>query len=106
MLLGPKKRTLLVMDNNGAFNTKFSPRMRQRLEAPLRQVERISATLYRRLVGLSAEDIRAELALDLVGQTLLSDVQVAAVLERRDQVVEQVDALKRVHGHDAVLCFP
>lgn len=106
VFFGPDRRTLLIMDNNAAFQTAFSARIRERLEAPLAQVERFSATLYRRLVGLGAEDIRAELAQDPAGAALLSDEQIAGVLERRDEVVARIEDLAARHGHDAVLCFP
>ncbi len=103
---GPDGRTLILLDNNAAFGTEFSDRLRRRLEAPLVQVERFSATLYHRLIGLSAEDIEAELAADPTGVDLLTGEQIARVLERRDQVLQRIEALADRHGHDAVLCFP
>lgn len=106
LLFGPDRETLLAMDNNGAFNTEFSPRMQERLEAPLLQVERFSAALYRRLRDLTAERIRAELARDAEGDGVLRQAQIDAVLARRDRVVARIEALEREHGHDAVLCFP
>lgn len=98
--------TLLVMDNNAGFGTTFSPRVQERLDAPLAQVERFSALFFRRLIGLNAEDIRAELAQDPQGESLLTDEQLAAVLERRDNLVRRIERLSERHGHDAVLCFP
>jgi hypothetical protein len=106
MLYGPDRRTLLLMDNNAAFNTEFSQHLEERLSAPLSQVERFSATLYHRLVGLRAEDIEAELASDPTGSDLLTAQQIAAVLTRRDDVLRRIESLSDRHGHDAVLCFP
>jgi hypothetical protein len=103
---GPDRRTLLAMDNNASFQTVFSPRIHERLEGPLAQVERFSAVLYRRLIGLNADDLRAELSQDPAGASLLTDEQIAGVLERRDVVVARIERLAARHGHDAVLCFP
>jgi hypothetical protein len=106
LLFGPDHQTLLAMDNNGAFNAELSPRLQERLEAPLLQIERFSAALYWRLRGLTAESIRAELARDPEGGGVLNQAQIDAVLVRRDRVVARIEALEREHGHDAVLCFP
>lgn len=106
VLIGPDERTLLVMDNNAAFNVRLSEGPLSHLEAPLSQVERWSAGLYRRLVALSAEDLRAELAEDPEGGELLSEAQVEALLRRRDRVVERIEGQVAAHGRDEVLCFP
>ncbi len=106
VLLGPDGETLLIMDNNAAFNTHFSEQLRRHLDAPLAQVERFSAGLYRRLVGLDGDTIRAELALDPGAAHVLDDAQIAGILERRDDIIARIEALERDHGHDAVLCFP
>jgi hypothetical protein len=97
---------LLIMDNNAGFGTRFSEPIARRLQAPLDQVERFSATLYRRLMGLRREDFRAELAEDPAGVTLLTADQITAVLQRRQQVVTRIQALVRQYHHDQVLCFP
>jgi hypothetical protein len=106
VLFGPDETTLLIMDNNAAFNVEFSERLRERLDAPLNQVERYSASMYRRLLGLSEADYRAELAQDSRGDQLLTDEQMDAIFVRRDEVVERIEALTHEHGHDEVLCFP
>lgn len=106
VLYGPRRKTLLIMDNNGAFGVKFSDSVWKRLETPLLQVERYSASLYRRLVGLREEDFREELTLDPSGDSLLTDRQFELVFSRRDAVVKRIETLAREHGHDAVLCFP
>lgn len=106
VLFGSDNSTLLIMDNNAAFNTEFSERLRERLDAPLLQVERFSAALYRRLIGLSAEDIRDELAQETDGDGLLTEEQIDAVMIRRREIIARIDALIEEHGHDEVLCFP
>jgi len=98
--------TLLVMDNNAGFGTTFSPRIQERLDAPIAQVERYSAVFYRRLVGLNEADIRTELSHDPSGETLLTDAQISGVLDRRETLIRRIETLAERHGHDAVLCFP
>lgn len=105
VLWGPERQTLLMMDNNGAFNAVFAEPLTERLRAPLEQVERFSALLVHRLRQLDERELRAALGRTDSGDLLLTDEQLDALFERRGQILGRLDELVARHGQDAVLCF-
>jgi hypothetical protein len=102
------KRRALLRDNDRSFSTPLLQRRYERLLDALIDTERFSKDVVRRLAALDEASIRAELARDTSDETgpLLSDAQIADILDRRATILSYIAALVEEHGTDEVLFFP
>lgn len=103
----PDQKTLYFMDNTLSFS-QFTWGHENNVR-PMRRIQKFPRGLIQRIRGLTRESIEA--ALDLHGQDaglgpLLKPEEIAAILTRRDHVLEYVDALIAQFGEDAVLALP
>ena len=105
---GPSQQRALLRDNDRAFSTPLSERRYQKLLSGLTSTERFSKDLVRQLAALDEASIRGELALDPSHEAnpLLSDDQIADVLDRRATILSHIGALIDERGEDEVLFFP
>jgi len=101
-------RGLWLVDNNGSF-APWSDRQRDRMDGQLAACARFSASQLERLRALSADLVRAALAGEeargVVGR-VLTDEEIALLLERRDAALRKVDAEIATRGAEAVAVFP
>lgn len=102
-----RKRAFL-RDNDRAFSAPLLWGRYERLLRGLLRTERFSKTVIRHLAALDEDAIRKELARDPSHEAdpLLSDAQIAEVLDRRATILTYVAALVDEHGADRVLVFP
>ena len=103
----PDQRILYFMDNALSFSV-FTWGHDNNL-GPLRKIQKFPRGLIQRLRTLNLETLDA--TLDDTGQDaglgpLLEPEEVAAILTRRDHVIEYVDRLIAQFGEDAVLSLP
>jgi hypothetical protein len=98
-------RVLYFMDNTFAFGTR--KRGHSKSQTYLSRVQTFSKRLIGKLRGLSADDIRSALADDLGDfDLLLTSAEIAAMMSRRQIILDYVDGLIAKHGEDKVLAFP
>lgn len=104
---GDRQRAFL-RDNDRAFSTPLLRRRYENLLAGLIGTRRFSKELVRHLTVLDEASIRDELARDPSQRThpLLSDAQIAEVLDRRDTILSYITAMIDEHGEAQVLFFP
>jgi hypothetical protein len=97
-----------LRDNDRSFSTPLLRRRYETLLAGLTDTERFSKSVVRHLVALDDESIREELARDPSHESdpLLSDAQIADVLDRRATILSYIAALIEERGADDVLFFP
>ncbi|MGB8330842.1 MAG: hypothetical protein WCE62_12000 [Polyangiales bacterium] len=97
-----------LRDNDRAFSTPLLERRYHQLLGGLSSTERFSKDLVDHLAVLDEAAIRAELARDPSHevQPLLSDAQVADVLDRRATILSYIAALIEERGAETVLFFP
>lgn len=95
---------LAIRDHNLAFTARPSAAQWQRMLTMLRRARRFSRSFVERLEALDEAAVRAAVADDFAG-AVLDDVQVAAVMDRREAVLSWIGALVELHGEDAVLSF-
>jgi len=96
---------LFYIDHNAAFYHPMPAEAHGRLDEHFRLVERFSRSLVARVRALDAASIRRAVDEDGGGLPILSDDQIADVLERRTHALETIDALVAAHGESAVLAF-
>lgn len=97
-----------LRDNDRAFSTPLGSRRHERLLGGLIRTERFSKRLVDHLIDIDEEAIREELAKDPSSETnpLLSDAQIAEILDRRATILTYIAALVEERGADQVLVFP
>ncbi|MDH3656169.1 MAG: hypothetical protein OEN21_18050 [Myxococcales bacterium] len=103
-----ERQRAFLRDNDRAFST---PLLRGRYEKLLKGftgTKRFSKDLILHLAALDEASIRNELARDPSQQSipLLSDAQIAEVLNRRSAILSYIAALIQEHGEAEVLFFP
>ena len=96
------------MSRHRAFSTPLLNGRYERLLEGLTGTKRFSKGLVRHLEALDEASIRNELARDPSQQStaLLSDAQIAEVLNRRGTILSYIAALIEEHGDAEVLFFP
>lgn len=104
MKISEDDQTLYFMDNTAAF---FPPQSgHPKLRTLVQRVGQYSARTVEALRGLTFESVTAELAREPgAPYEILSPEEIRGLLQRRDFVLEHVDALIAKHGRDAVLTF-
>jgi hypothetical protein len=104
----PRRERALLRDNDRSFSTPLLERRYQKLLDGLTATERFSRGVVRHLTTLDEASIRTELARDPShrAEPLLSEAQIADVLDRRSTILSYVAALIEEHGEDHVLFFP
>jgi hypothetical protein len=102
------KQRALLRDNDRSFSTPLLERRYDKLLDALTDTERFSKDLVRRLAALDEASIGAELARDASDETgpLLSDAQIADILDRRATILSYIAALVEERDTDEVLFFP
>lgn len=102
------RRRAYLRDNDRAFSAPLLPRRYEGLLDGLVGVERFSKGLVKRLAALDRDAIATELAADPSheAEPLLSDAQIADVLDRRATILSYIAALVEERGADHVLIFP
>jgi hypothetical protein len=98
-------KTLFYMDNTLSFGPvpEGTPKARVMLE----HVQKFSRALIRRVRALDEVDVRAAMAADRGPYVrLLGDAEIAAVMFRREGLVQYVDGLIASYGEPEVLCYP
>jgi hypothetical protein len=102
--MSPDGKTLYFMDNTLSFSTA---RIGSLLAVDaLQRVQVFPRGLVRRMRELTKERIVFALGSGEGLGRLLSDLEISAILARRDFVMGHIDALIAKHGDDAVLVFP
>jgi hypothetical protein len=101
-------RRAYLRDNDRSFSTPLPERQYQKLLDRLTRTERFSETMFRRLMALDEAAIGAELARDPSHEAnpILSDAQIADVLDRRATILSHIAALIEERGAEQVLVFP
>jgi hypothetical protein len=97
---------MLFMDNGAAFTIgrdNLGARPSDQAQR-LARVTRVSRSLVARLRAMSAESLGREMRLDPLGSPV-GDNGLAAILTRRDRVIQHVDALITARGEAAVYAF-
>ncbi len=97
---------LVMRDHDRSFSAPLSPKRYDRLLDKLRTTERFSESLVGALLDLDAASLREALAAGPDEEPLLTDLQLAELLERRQTVLSHVGALIEERGEAAVLSFP
>jgi hypothetical protein len=104
-LMSPDGRTLYSMDNTIGFY--LEPEGHPRPREHLIRAQRFSRHLYDRLRALDEAALRAELAREPDPPwAILTDQEIAAVLQRRDFALQHIERMIAAHGRAKVLCFP
>jgi len=97
---------MLFMDNGAAFTigrNNLGARPADQSQR-LARVTRVSRSLVARLRAMNAESLGREMRLDPLGSPV-GDNGLAAILARRDRLVQHVDALIAARGEAAVYAF-
>ncbi|MDH3728872.1 MAG: hypothetical protein OER77_15175 [Myxococcales bacterium] len=107
LLTDRERARALLMDNDRAFSG-MNEKLYERLLRDFTQTERFSKAVVDQLVDLDRKTIRQELAEDPShsSESLLTDSQITALLERRATILSYIAALVEEHGEDQVLFFP
>jgi hypothetical protein len=102
----PDGTTLYFMDNTLSFS-RFKNGHETNL-APLRKIQVFPRALVGKLRALTLDTVKA--AIDVGNDEglapLLDDVELRAILSRRNHMLAHIDALIEEHGEDAVLALP
>lgn len=104
----PDGHRAYLRNHRRAFATPLPPALHRQLVDALVGVERFSRGFIQRLSRLGWKAIRAELARDpghVAGAPLLTDAEVAAMMDRRETLLSHVGALIEARGADRVLVF-
>lgn len=97
---------LIYRDNNGGFEEPFVEGLLQRSRSLLQRTQRFRRSVIARARAMTADSVRAEMALDPDRtHPPLTAQQVTSLLRRRDILVEYVDGLVRRHGEAAVYAW-
>lgn len=101
-------RRAYLRDHDRSFSSPLPERQYRKLLERLNRTERFSETLVRRLSTLDEATIGAELARDPSHEAapLLSDEQIADILDRRATILSYIAALIEERGAEHVLVFP
>lgn len=95
---------LYSMDNTFSFAAHPSA---FKARAYLKKCQKFSRSLVAELRDLRLQDVRGAVSEDLGPfPYLLTDHEIAGVLDRRDQALDYIDGLIALHGEEAVLVFP
>ena len=97
--------TLVLLDNNAAF-APWSEGQMARATKVLELCQRFSRRLIGKLRKVDAGFVRTGLDGDQRGESLLTDGEIARILERREQLISHVDNLIALHGESRVLALP
>jgi hypothetical protein len=98
------EQTLYFMDNTMSFSR--SKRGNHKNHLYLERVQKFSRRMVARLRALDEAQVRAVLEPDAAPfDRLLTDPEIAALMGRRDTLIEYVDGLVAQHGDDKVLVF-
>jgi hypothetical protein len=102
------RQRAFLRDNDRAFSAPLLWGRYGRLLEGLVHTERFSRSLVRNLTGMDEQAIRAELARDPSDEAnpLLTDAQIAEVMDRRSTILTYIAALVDERGADRVLVFP
>ncbi|MDH3728395.1 MAG: hypothetical protein OER77_12770 [Myxococcales bacterium] len=107
ILMDGKRTRALLVDHDHAF-LGMNEKLYERLLEDLTQTERFSKGVVDQLLVLDKNAIRQELARDPShgSESLLTDSQITALLDRRATILSYIAALVEEHGEDRVLFFP
>ena len=96
---------LFIRDHNVAFNAPFTDGRYDRVRANLERVQRFSRSFIEHVAAIDEAAIGAALEADPQSEVraILSEDQIAGVIERRRALLSYVAALVAVHGADRVL---
>jgi hypothetical protein len=100
---------LFIRDHNVAFASPLPTSLHRRVRDHLTGAQRFSRSFVESVARLDADALRAELAQDpghAAGDAILSDVQIADLMDRRRALLSYVGALVEAHGEERVLVFP
>jgi hypothetical protein len=98
-------RVLYYMDNTLAFGREAEGH--RKVQTYLTRAQKFSRSLVARLRELTEADVRDAVDHDRGPfEYLLSDAEIAAVMQRRDWALAYVDGLIAEHGEGAILVFP
>ena len=103
-----ERQRAFLRDNDRAFSTPLLQGRYEKLLEGLTGTKRFSKDLVLHLAALDEASIRNELARDPSQRStpLLSDAQIADVLNRRSAILSYISALIEEHGEPDVLFFP
>lgn len=103
-----ERQRAFLRDNDRAFSTPLLGPRYERLLDGLTRTRRFSKALVRRLAAIDESAIREELARDSSHgrEPLLSDTQIAELLERKATILSYIAALIEERGETEVLFFP
>ncbi len=103
----PSGERIFLQNQQHAFAAPLSPKVLSRLKSDLAQVQRFSRSVVGRLTALDEPTLRVELAKDPGhgDAPMLTDLQVADLLDRRATVLSHIAALVEERGAHKVLVF-
>jgi len=103
-----ERQRAFLRDNDRAFSSPLLQGRYEKLLAGLTGTKRFSKDLVLHLAALDEASIRSELARDPSQRSipLLSDAQIADVMNRRSAILSYISALIEEHGEAQVLFFP
>lgn len=98
-------RRVVIRDHNLAFSARPSDPNIERMMTELRRTQTFSRHTYERLVAIDRPTLDAALADELAGP-LVDEMQMRAILDRREALLSYVAALVEANGEDAIFVFP
>lgn len=99
------RRFLYFMDNTMAFGN--NPNGNGRVRTYFERSQKFSRRLIGRLRHLREDEVRDAVTGEIEPfEFLLTEEEIAALMSRRDRILEYVDQLIETHGREAVLEFP
>lgn len=98
-------RRVVIRDHNLAFSARPSDANMERVMTELRRTQTFSRHTYDRLLAIDQARVEAAMN-DEIGGQLIDDVQIRALLDRREALLSYVAALVEMHGEDAIFVFP
>jgi hypothetical protein len=103
-VMSPDGKILYFLDNTLSFSIASLGHL-QTLDA-LHRVQMFSRSLVGKLRKLTRDSIVEAIGTGDTLGTLLRDVEIDAIIARRDHIVSYIDKLIAKYGEDAVLAFP
>ena len=101
-----QRHRMFARDHDRSFQAPLTESLHHKLAVHLQRTEKLSRTLIDRLRAMNDVALRDALADEDGEAPLLTDHQIARVLDRRDALLSYAEALVDEYGADRVFVFP